>query len=392
MNRIHYILAPLLLTLLAPCQGNPRDGDLPMPAADVLLGTWICTGEDAERLEFRRDGLLLVDGVEVRYRIHGHGLTIETQGKPCAGVWRVVEPDLWITLRLDDGTWRTERYRREASRTTPVDQGARPAAPKGRARRAIAGAATFELPSGWDIARADARSALLDLGLREPDTLDALVIVTSGEVPEEARDISVVQLVRSHLREIATELVDLQVEIDPRTAVVRQVRLPDGSGAELTVDGTSGGEHPVKVWVGAIRNDTRYAGVIAVIVAGQEGRFLPGARSVLRTLEISAVALPTGGDIDRGTANLTGEFGYSTGGATSRTITYTFYANGNVTVHKMFSSPVGSHESTAHGTFTVRGDSVAMLIEGEVVEGAIEGSNAGIQALRIGGTRYARTR
>lgn len=128
----------------------------------------------------------------------------------------------------------------------------------------------------------------------------------------------------------------------------------------------------------------QYAAVLAVVVAGREDRFLPGARGVLRSLQIN--------DAGGGVAELTGEFGVSTAGSSSRTITYTFRGNGSVTVHRMFSSSVGSHDSTAHGTFTVRDDSVTMSIQGETVEATLERSGADIQALRIGATRYGRTR
>jgi len=398
MNAIRHVLSVLWSTLAVSSQGDPRalDQMLPRANADVLLGIWVSTGDDAERLEFRRGGVLLVDGAEARYRAGGNQLSIQGAEGSCSGVWQVVEPRLWITLRMEDGTSRTAAYRREAARPGPGVKGLRPPVRDPGTERATAGAASFALPSGWGIAKTDARSALLDLGLRPPDTLDALVIVTSGEVPEEVRDLPIVELLRSHLQEIATELVDLQVEIDARTAGVRAVRLPDGSGAELTVRGTSGGQYPVTVWVGATRNETRYAAVIAAVVTGQEGRFLPGARSVLRTLVISGV--PAGGSrperqgTERGDTSLTGEFGYSTAGSTSRTITYTFHGNGNVTVHKMFSSPVGCHDSTAHGTFIRRGGSVTMHIQDEVVEATAEGSGAGIQALHIGATRYLRTR
>lgn len=371
MNPIHLVLPILLLTLCAPCQGDSRDlVPMPPPAnADALLGIWVSTGEDAERLDFRRDGLLLIDGVEARYRTTGNRLSIHGPGGACTATWEVVKPHLWITLRLEDGTSRKEGYRREGSWP---------------AERATAGAATFALPSGWSVARADARSALLDLGLRAPDTLDALVIVTCGEVVEEARALPIAELLRSRLQEIATELVDLQVEIDATTVAVRAIRLPNGAGAELTVAGTAGGQHKVTVWIGATRNETQYAAVLAVVVAGREDRFLPGARGVLRSLQIN--------DAGGGVAELTGEFGFSTAGSPSRTITYTFRGNGRVTVHRMFSSSVGSQDSTAHGTFTVRDDSVTMSIQGETVEATLERSGADIQALRIGATRYGRTR
>lgn len=387
MNTVLHVFPLLLLALSTSGQAPFRDpapalgrSSARVAAAEALLGVWVATGEDKERLEFRRGGVLLVDGVETRYRTNGNRLSIAIDGQSLTGTWRVVEPHLLITLSLPDGGSRSEGYRRETIQ----------AAPDVRRERAAAGCATFELPNGWSIARTDDDSALLDLGLRAPDTLDALIVVTSGDLPDDVRNRPATELLRSRLSFIIAELAQLQVEFDPARIVVRAIALPGGNGAELTVGGTSGGEHPVSVWIGAARNETQFACVLAVVVAGREERFMPGAASVLRSLRFTAAAARPSDDAEP--TSLAGlRFGNEwISGTTSRTIEYTLGANGTVRARKMFSSSVGGSDRTTSGTFTVHGDALTMHIDNEVVEAAIERNGAEIQALRIGGTRYRR--
>lgn len=411
MKRTLCVLSVVLLTSSATCQEAER-GSLfsrgRSASADSLLGAWVATGAEQERLEFHRGGALLVDGTEMRYRVQGSRLTIETDGESLHGTWAIAEPHLTITLAMPDGGSRSERYRREREqaprrRQPEQDPSDAPWGVSPAGTRATAGRATFALPSGWGVANSDERSALLDLGLREPDTLDAIVIVTSDELTDDASRLAPTELLRSRLQAIAAELTDMQVEIDVSRASVREA---GRAGAELRVPGTSAGEYPVSVWIGVVRNHTHFAAVLAVMVSGRESRFLPGARSVFESLQLSERALvrgdsTRGGDGGEGggegggaeSAGLAGlEFGHSMiSGDSSLTILYAFGADGSVRKQRLYSSPFGGSESGGSGSYSVSGDSLTIQVDGEVVEATIERAGGGVSALRIGGNRYERS-
>lgn len=384
MNPTLTSLALLLLSLSAAAQ-EPGPGDEPTPAAAPaqrpsagLHGVWIATGEDAERLEFRQGGALLVDGTELRYTVRGDRLTIVAPGRTLRGTFRIEADTLSITLQLDAGE-RTETYRREGG-------AAEQNAPRERAAGVL-----FELPVGWRVARRDGDAALLDPGFAPTDTLDALVLVVGGEVEAAQRRLSIVDLLRHHLRALAADLQQQGIEVDVRRANVRAAELPEGRGAEVELAGTAGGERPVTVWVGATRNDGRWMAVVAVVVKGQVDKFLPGARHVFTTAkfasEDAAEALPIGA----GGALAGLEFGSSSFGSdASLTTVYRFGNGGNVQRRTMFSSPMGGSDKQTPGTFALRGDVVTIRCGEDVVEGRLERRDGGIVALRIGGARYDR--
>ena len=393
MNPIAAALPVLLLSICVACQDAPRER---RPAGgDALLGVWIGTGADQERLEFHRDGRLLVGQIEARYRTSGNQLFIDVAAESVTGTWRVVEPHLSIVLRLADGGSRSERYRRHGRQPAA----AAPPSVERSAERLAVGGATFELPHDWRIARTDGHSALLDLGFGAAAASEAMVVVTSGDVPADVQGAAANELLRGRLRETAAELAEIGVQIDTARAVVRPVRLADGAGAELLASGTSGGERPVSVWIGTICDHTRFAAVLAVTAAGQQDRFVPGARSILRTLQL--VAAPAD-DVSPDDASARGDdggtvlaglsFGHSTfGGGSSLTCVYSFGTGGEMRVRRMFSSSVGGSDSTTPGTFTVTGDAVTMQVGDDVVQATIERAGAEVRALRIGAARYARS-
>ncbi len=386
MNPTLHLLSLLLLPLFAAAQ-EPGFGDEPAgPAATVargteatLLGSWVATGEDQERLEFRADGTLRVDGASLRYRVRGQRLTILAPGQALQGNVEVDAGTLTITLELADGSSRRERYRR-------VETAAGDPAPRERA-----GHATFVLPAGWRVARRDGDTVLLDPGFRPTDTLDALVLVTGGELAAGTRRRPVVDLLQQELRAVLADLAGQGIDVDAARAVVRPVRLPGGDGAEVELPGTAAGERPVTVWIGATRGPSHWSAVIAVMLRGKVAKFLPGARHVLFTTRFEAPDETA--DAATGSDGLDGlEFGDSSFGSdASLTTVYRFGAGGRMQRRTMFSSPLGGSDSQTPGTYVMRGDRVTMRCGDEVVEGRIERRGGDVVALHIGRAVYRRS-
>lgn len=350
----------LFASLLAPAQEQA-------PHTMPLLGAWVSTAADGERLEFRADGVLVVDGDELQWRAAGNRLALTAAGTILRGTWEVDGAELTIALRTPDGEHRTQRYRRPEP--------------------ARAGSAVFDLPAGWTIARRDGDRVLLNPGLRAADTLHALVVVFSGPFSEEAPDQDVADLLRAQAGALAAELAAQEIDIDPASCDVRAVRLRRGAGAELRAAGRAAAG-PVCVWLGATRDAHRFGAVLVVALAGREQPFLQGARQVLDSLAFEPPAAVHGA---AGTELAGLEFGNSTfGGGSSLTTVYAFGAGGALRQRTMFASSFGDSDRTDGGTFAVRGDVVTLHVGDDVTEARIQRSGGEIVALRIGGAVYRR--
>lgn len=115
------------------------------------------------------------------------------------------------------------------------------------------------------------------------------------------------------------------------------------------------------------------------------------------------VALAAGGNSDAGTlrarlndparttGGLTGEFSFSEFRNPSTFLTtYTFRSEGIVDRRQSFSTGGRLVEFNRRGTFSVRGDTVTIQVEGETLTATIERDGGVIQSLRIGNDRYTR--
>ncbi len=386
MNPIHTLLLfPFLSLSMAACaqEPSPNPGqDQPpvqapapsgLPAA--LLGCWLGTGDDHERLEFKADGTVLADGVLMAATCRGDRLTIEAGGQRVTATWRVAGDELTLALRRPDGSAARETYRRVEA-----------AAP---AREQV-GAVQFELPVGWSVGRREGDIALINPGFAPTDTLDALIVVAVAPLADAARRQAITAVLQAQLPQVAVDLREQQVEADLRGVVVQAMALPNRAGAQLQVPGRAGGQQPVTVWLGATKDGRHSATVLLVVVRGKEDSFLPGARQLLSSIEFGAAAARApaagGGEL----AGL--EFGHASfGSGSSLTTVYRFAAGGRAHRRTMFSSSIGGTDSEAGGGFEQRGDQVTIRIGADTVEATIERQGGQIVALRIGRALYRRS-
>lgn len=118
MKPIAFAVAVLVSVVCSACDVSfpaqePAPEAAPAPrGAEQLLGNWIGTDADAERLEFRPDGTLRAGGAVTRYRADYERLAIEAGDAVVTGTWTVVGPRLSIALTLPDGSSRRGDYLR----------------------------------------------------------------------------------------------------------------------------------------------------------------------------------------------------------------------------------------------------------------------------------------
>lgn len=139
---------------------------------------------------------------------------------------------------------------------------------------------SFEVPQGWSVSRQTDDALLINPGLSASDTLDAMVIVSYGELePAQAR-MDVAALFPEVKAAIIEELASQSIAVSDSAAAPRIVRLAHGTGLVQEWPGKAG-PRDVRVWFGGLVKDGHYLTATAVVVAGQEQRFLPGVKRLL---------------------------------------------------------------------------------------------------------------
>lgn len=144
---------------------------------------------------------------------------------------------------------------------------------------------SFQLPPGWTVGQQGDDSLVINPGLSSSDTLDALVIVSYGAIEAPAAGSDVVALFTSMAPGLVQDLASQSIVVaDPAIAPARvAVRNGDGDGIIQQWTGKAAGRD-VLVWIGGLAVRDHYLAVIAVLVAGQETRFVPGLTTLLQSV------------------------------------------------------------------------------------------------------------
>jgi hypothetical protein len=249
---------------------------------------------------------------------------------------------------------------------------------------------SLDLPIGWTQANLTEAGVLFNPGLKATDTLDCLLVVTFGELEENERGVAINELLDRQEAELRRDMQAQQIALQPPKGKSDKVLVVDLPGAELTWQGRAGG-HPVTVWVGAIAVREYYLAVVAVIVQGQEERFLPGCKRMFRSLQPK----PPQRDRASEAALIGGEFAHSSmysGGSTTRV--YTFRRNGTVHRRSMMSSSSGfdvGSDASSVGSYEVVGPVVYLRFKDGQEIARIERSGGAVVGLTMGRTRYQRS-
>lgn len=250
---------------------------------------------------------------------------------------------------------------------------------------------SFEMPRGWS-AEEQAGVVAINPGLSEGDTLDAMILVTYGELSEDERGTPLERILADKEAELRTSFAEQQVTLAKAAQAPRRITIDGLAGAEQEWRGEAGG-HAVQLWLGAIVQREYYFGVVALVVEGREERFLPGARRMLASVKPKAPVRDREAE-----AELAGlEFARTTsfGGGGSMHTVYEFGSGGTVARRTMTSGSFGidgsvGGESVARGTYMVVGPLAYLQFSDgqEVARVSREGRR--VSALRLGNQLYPR--
>lgn len=223
---------------------------------------------------------------------------------------------------------------------------------------------TFEMPAGWTVPNVGDEHLAINPGLASTDTLDALLIASFGELDAVSAALDASAVFTQAKTAIVQDLAAQSIQVIETGAAPRAVRLAHGTGITQEWPGKAAGRD-VRVWLGGLVHEGYYFTVAAVVVSGQESRFLPGVKRLLHSVNprppqrntaaeqalvgsrFGAVDTRPGGS--RGSFSSTMEFG------TGNRVKKTMMMSGLVGL----STDVGG-ASEEWGTYEVTGDEVTL--------------------------------
>jgi hypothetical protein len=222
---------------------------------------------------------------------------------------------------------------------------------------------TFEMPQGWSVGRQADDSMLINPGLAASDTLDALVLVTYGELDEAQARLDVSALFPQVKEAIIQDLAAQSIRVTDSSASPRLVRLAHATGLVQEWPGKAG-DRDVRVWFGGLTQEGHYFAVTAVVLAGREERFLPGVRRLLHSVHARPPQRNTAAEQALACAQFSA---ISTPGGSrgSFSTIFEFGANNRVKKTMMMSGLVGlstdvGGSSEEWGSYEVTGDEVTL--------------------------------
>jgi len=386
-------------------------GLLTLPAADQdaeaeLLGTWIGRSNNVRGYELvlEEGGKGSLAGERLTWRITGKGqLRYRVAGESATCSYRIQGSTLSF---VEDGE--TSRFRRKREpkppekkppEKKPEQEAQEPAAPgetrkpegpltgidRGVAKRHAhpRGWYSFDLPVGWEIAEQEEDGLLINPGLT--DTLDAIVLVTHGELDEGQRNQEVTRLLDGHSPELLAELKTQGIRLDRAAKPSRKVTVGEVPGAVQRWTGKTSDGKPVTLWIGGVTKRDHWMGVSLLVLGKKESEFLPGAKRLFSTLELAPP------ERNRKLEQVLAGHSFAHNETTesgSYTTSYELRADLSLFKQSFFSSNGISGGSDATGRWEVIGDEVFLYLEDGQRSGQVVLEGGRPSHLLIGSSRY----
>jgi hypothetical protein len=139
---------------------------------------------------------------------------------------------------------------------------------------------TFEAPQSWSVAEQGESHMLINPGLGPSDSLDALVVVSYGELDAPQAGTDLATLFSAVKPTIIQDLASRGIDVADSGAPPRIVQLGHTTGLVQEWPGRAGARD-VRAWFGGLVKDGYFFSVTGVVLAGREDRYLPGLKRIL---------------------------------------------------------------------------------------------------------------
>jgi len=366
-------------------------------SASPLAGTWIGTGSENEgaRMRLDADGGGDLDGRSIQWKAWGKSrLRVTWEGQTLRGTYALDEPRLVLTFGEDRFEYLRQGPAPQAAQelqgfvVPPPLTGARVgqthpyAHPKGYF--------TCALPLGWTVARESEDALLVNPGLSEKDTLDALILMTWGQLEAADRGLRPAQLIDRDEAQFREWMREQQIVLSKAAQKAESVLVGDVPGATQEWRGKTSEGRAVRLWLGGIVKREYSLAVVVVLLdehAERAEAYLSGVKQVFASLRATppqrnaaVEAALAGHEVSKD--------GSGSGGFLAST--YDFRADGSVKKEILMSGVSGLYDVSGSteewGRYEVVGDLLylyfkdgqecaSVVVEGQAVVGVRFGSS-----------------
>ncbi len=247
---------------------------------------------------------------------------------------------------------------------------------------------SFDMPRAWSAEMASEEVVVVQPGLRPGDRIDAILLVTHGELEDQERSQTIEQLFASNQAEIRELMAELELKVEGADGPPERVLVGELPGAVQTWSGRTADGQPVTVWIGAVARREYFLAVVGVLVREQSGQYLPGLKRILTSLQLTPPERNTSLEGLLAGRRI-GSSSVHSGGST--TWLYDFFADGSFrreTIMSFSGLGVSGGSSEERGRWEVIGDELFLYSSSgqEVARPVVEGGR--LVGVRFGERLY----
>ncbi|MBI5849464.1 MAG: hypothetical protein HZB39_00265 [Planctomycetes bacterium] len=250
-----------------------------------------------------------------------------------------------------------------------------------------------ELPKGWTVYSQDDTGLIVNPGLTQSDTLDAIVFMLWGRLEAADQNQPVAKVVEKYLPKMREVLAQQGLQIGEGETPIATCKSKEVPGAVVTLNGRTQQGQTLQVWYGSVVKQDGWLGAGAVVMEGKAEAYLPKVKRIFTTLEpkppernakLEAALV--------GRTFSSSQYGRVTG--SGHHASYSFEAGGAVTRRLMSNVPSqpglpgASTDSERGGRYEVCGDVLYLYFETGQESAQVVQQGGKVTAIRIGNAVY----
>ncbi len=249
---------------------------------DPLVGAWLPTLEGELPLILHSGGRGVRGEADLEWRRFGkRKLRVETP----EGVQRpalVMEGQDKLALTWKSGEVSYLRAPESFPIVPPTLEGA--AVGKGKVWTHPKDYFSFTLPKGWSVEELGEEIVLINPGLKEGDTLDAIPLMGWGLLEGDDLRRSPAQLITSHEREWLAEMRKDGMKLKKATTPPERVLVDGVPGAQQEWVGSAGGKS-LRMWLGAIVKGEAFLFTAVVVMDEKRDQYIPLSKQMFLSVK-----------------------------------------------------------------------------------------------------------
>ena len=359
---------------------------------DLVIGAWIPAVEGESPLVLHAGGRGTRGELEIEWRRFGKRKLRVEAGDEVLRPGLAMDGADALVLSWKSGEVRYFRAHESFPVVPPKLEGA--AKGKGKVWTHPKDYFSFTLPKGWNVEELDEEAALINPGLKQGDTLDAIPFMGWGLLEGDDLHRTPVQLLADHEREWLAELRKEGMTLKKAKSAPKRVLVDGVPGAEQEWVGSAGGKS-LRMWLGAIVKGEAFLYAAVVVMEEKADAYIPLSKQMF--LSVKPTPPERNRELERalvGRKVVSSSFiGDRIDIPDSVSWSYTFMEDGSLKYDWYMSGGYGldtivSYSDTEWGTYEIYGREAFIFLKSgqQVGEVILEGGAPAVMILK--GARY----